>query len=428
MLVGVACAAEPVTNGAPGPTVPAQQSSDQSAGIPPGTVITKANWENFRQFMSDGLAALFEGKYPWKMPNDAQMEAGLTVIDPLPKNYLVATEQFGSQVKLVALPEGGWRLQGYRGGVPFPNPQEPDRGEKVLMNLWYRYMPELVVTHGWDCALDPSGNSNCQTYQVVNRQLSYNTDATASPPAPASDAKYFTEWFMVLEPEQSRYTASLTINYVDMTRPEEVYTFIPSLRRYQQMATSGRCAGFEGQDWTTEDFRSGLDSPITELQARYVAHKRIMALTGLKAPDNPFPDGFFMSLGWPKPSWAKWQVRDVDVISVQKIPSKAAGYCYGKRVMYVDSHSSSALWEELYDSKMQPWKLQMVVPQRIDVPGTGPALTPGVDVEFMWDLQRQHATFAGESIGTVYVDHQAPAEFQDVPRYSTPAGLNLIMR
>jgi hypothetical protein len=286
----------------------------------------------------------------------------------------------------------------------------------------------VVVTHGWDCALDSSGNSNCQTYQVVNRQLSYSTDGGASPDTPAPDAKYFTEWFMVLEPEQSRYTASLTINYVDMARSEEVYTFIPSLRRYQPMATSGRCAAFEGQDWTVEDFRSGLDSPMTELQATYLGHKRILAMVGLKAPDNPFPDGFFMPLIWPKPPWAKWQVRDVDVISVKKIPSKAAGYCYGNRVMYVDSHFSSPLWEELYDSQMKPWKFQMVVPQRIDVPGVGPAITPGVDVEFMWDIQRQHASVAGESAGTVYVNEQAPAEFQDMPRYTTPAGLNLIMR
>ena len=41
--------------------------------------------------------------------------------------------------------------------------------------------------------------------------------------------------------------------------------------------------------------------------------------------------GYDMPLGWPEPSWGKWQVRDVDVISAHKLPSHSSGYCYGKR-------------------------------------------------------------------------------------------------
>src|SRR5207244_10366096 len=51
----------------------APQSADT---IPPGTIITMQNWQNFRQFMPDGMAAMFEGKYFWKMPPDVQMEVG----------------------------------------------------------------------------------------------------------------------------------------------------------------------------------------------------------------------------------------------------------------------------------------------------------------------------------------------------------------
>ena len=233
---------------------------------------------------------------------------------------------------------------------------------------------------------------------------------------------------MVLEPEQSRYSASLNINYVDLSRPEDVYAFLPSLRRYQPVASSGRCAETEGMDWTAEDFRSGLDSTMAELQARYIGHKRILALVDFRAPDNPFPDGFFMPIVWPKPSWAKWQLRDVNVIDVRKIASKAGGYCYGKRVMYIDAHNFSPLWEELFDTQMSLWKFQTTLPQRVDVPGVGPVVTPGVDVELIWDIQRNHASAGGESAGSVYVNEQAPAEFHDVARYTTPAGLNLIMR
>jgi hypothetical protein len=140
------------------------------------------NWRDYQSFMPNGMNALFEGKYFWKMPPDVQMQVGPTVLNPLPKNYLAATESYSSQVKTIELPGGGLTLQGYRGGIPFPNPQEPHRAWKILMNLWYRYSQRLlVITRVWVCAIDSSSNSSCKTLQVVGRQLSYNTESQRFP-------------------------------------------------------------------------------------------------------------------------------------------------------------------------------------------------------------------------------------------------------
>jgi hypothetical protein len=46
--------------------------------IPQGTIITTQNWRKYREFLPDGMAAMFEGKYFWKMPPDVQMEVGPT--------------------------------------------------------------------------------------------------------------------------------------------------------------------------------------------------------------------------------------------------------------------------------------------------------------------------------------------------------------
>jgi len=121
-------------------TDPITTSAD---GIPVGTVITTQNWQQYRQFMSDGLVDLFSGKYYWKMPADVSMPVGPTVVNPLPKNYMAATEQYSGQVKVVERPDGGLSLDGYHGGLPFPNPQEPHKGWKILANVWYRYIPHL---------------------------------------------------------------------------------------------------------------------------------------------------------------------------------------------------------------------------------------------------------------------------------------------
>jgi Protein of unknown function (DUF1329) len=399
--------------------------------IPVGTAITTANWGSYRQFMPDGMIALFEGKYFWKMPADVRMEVGPTVIHPLPKNYLAATEKYAGGVKLVELPDGGLAMQNYRGGIPFPDPSDPHKGWKVLANVWYRYIPHLVVdTYGYGCAINGTGNINCQGYEAVKRQLSYSTDAGAPAENTGAGEVFFTEWYMTVDPEQDKYTTILTVDYADLARPEELYVFLPSLRRFQPLSTAARCAPSQGMDATPEDFHNGFDSNMTELQVDYVGHKKILALVDPAPPQEAFPKGYDMPLGWPIPSWGKWQLRDVDVTSIQKLPSKTAGYCYGPRVMYSDSHFNGILWEDLYDPQKRLWKIQAIFPLAVDVPGIGPVNTADSDVEELWDIQNNHSSIAAEpSPGRpFYVNEQAPSEFNDLRRFATPAGLNLIMR
>ena len=410
---------------------PVSRLDGANDSIAPGTVITMANWQQYRAFMPDGMVSLFEGKYFWKMPPDVRIELGPTIINPLPKNYLAATEKYSPAVRLVELPGGGLSLANYRGGIPFPNPAEPHKGWKTLANLWYRYIPHLSVdTYGSGCSIDATSNYNCQAYSAVKRQLSYNTDSNAPPEPPGPNARYFTEWFMTLEPEQDRYTAYLTVNYADPIRPEEEYAFLPALRRYQPIATSARCAESGGMDATFEDFHNGFDSNLTELDVQYLAHRKIIGLVDPKPPTAPFPADVDMPLGWPTPKWGVWQVRDVDVLVLKKIPAKAGGYCYGRRVIYADSHFSSPLWEEMDDMQMQPWKILAIFPLKVDVPQVGAINTAALDVEVFWDIKRKHASFASEpTLGRpYYINEQAPQEYNDDARYTRPAGLNLIMR
>src|SRR5947209_6525801 len=87
--------------------------------IPPGTTITAQNWQEYQQFMPDGMIALFQGKYYWKMPGDVRIEVGPTVVRQLPATYLSATERYSQQVKIVELPIGGLTLANYYCGMPF---------------------------------------------------------------------------------------------------------------------------------------------------------------------------------------------------------------------------------------------------------------------------------------------------------------------
>src|ERR1700730_1455771 len=184
-----------------------------NASIPIGTVITTANWRQYKDFMPDGMVKLFAGEYSLKMPDAARIEIGPPVIHSLPKGYLDATEKYAGQVKLIELPDGGLTRTGYQGGIPFPNPADPHKGWKILANLWYRYMPYLAVfTHASGCVVSNGSGIHCKYAHIVYRQLSFNTDPGIPVNIPGAEGKFYSQWVMSIEPEEEKYQASLTIS------------------------------------------------------------------------------------------------------------------------------------------------------------------------------------------------------------------------
>jgi hypothetical protein len=407
----------------------------QTDTIPPGTKITMQNWRDYQQFMPPGMIDLFEGKYFWKMPADVEMDVGETVIHTLPAGYLAATERYGAQTKAVALPSGGYKLENYVAGQPFPNPSGPQKGWEILANLWYRYLPHLYVTTGENlatiCIQDHFHSITCQSNLLVARQLKHNTDPGTPMADPQAGSMDFTEWVMLVRPEQLKYTAELMIYHTDLTQPQDVYVFKPDLRRSLRLSTSARCSPAFG-DLTPDDERYGFSGNIADFQAKFLGERKILALTDYSNATSGFPKNWYMPLGWPKPSWGKWELRDVNVIDVRKIPSKAAGYCYGKRIMYVDKQFNAPLWEELYDSNMKLWKIAALLPRAAEVAGIGVINESGSMTEAWWDVRNDHASyplFVPDQQGRdVLTGSQVPKEYDNVAKYSTPGGLNLILR
>ncbi|MGH7931745.1 MAG: DUF1329 domain-containing protein, partial [Candidatus Binataceae bacterium] len=292
--------------------------------IKPGTEINMQNWQQYKEFMPPGMIDLFQGKYFWKMPADVSMPVGPTVVYPLPRSYTAATEQFGSQTRVVHQADGHMNISGYVAGQPFPNPQEPDRGYKVLANVWFAYFPHLLAISpktglAHFCTVDRFGNQACTETAVVYRQLDYNTDPDVPRTEPKASGAWYTEWLMVEAPEQSKYTADLTIFFQDMNRIEDNYVFVPALRRTLRLAVSARCAPLFGSDMTHDDQRGGYNGGLSLFNAKFLGQRKILALTDLTNADGVFPGNYDMPLGWSKPSWGPWSLRDVDIIDARRV-------------------------------------------------------------------------------------------------------------
>jgi hypothetical protein len=405
--------------------------------LPVGTTITTANWQQYKNFLPLGMQKLFEGRYYWKIPSDAALEVGPAIHNFLPKYWRDATEKHGQQTTVEVLPNGHYVIQNYHGGTPFPNPQEPNKGWKILANVFWSYFPAFYVNsptnYGTVWSVDRMGNVSPQSIDVVYRLSDNITDPAFQRTYDYAPGTWFTEWIMQETPEQARYTTTLELYFTDQeARPfPDVYVFVPALRRSLRLSAAARCAPLLGWEWTYDDAKTnGFNGSTSIYTGDFLGDRKILTLAHFNQEGAVFPDGYLMPLGFPKPSWGKWEVREHAVDDVHRIASEAAGYCYSSRIIYADKEHWNSNWDDLYDSDRKLWKSIAYYNDAGPVPGLGDAWD-GVSSMAM-DFQNLHETiwsgFGNPWKRKPFVGHDIPKEYLDGVRYGSPAGLNEVMK
>jgi Protein of unknown function (DUF1329) len=421
-----------------GPVVAQGLLTEPQGTIAPGTKITMQNWQQYKRFMADGMVGLFEGKYSYKMPKDVEIDVGPPIHIVAPSTFRQATEKYSRQVRVVHLPNGHNDVANYYAGEPFPDPSGPDKGYKILADLWYTYSAHLTagmpdfgsMWAAW--SIDRFGNYSKAQWAYVFRQLAFNTD----PGVPRMDRRaagtFYAQWLMVEAPEQAKYTAVLEMLPQDNQKPFDSYVFAPALRRSMRLSVSARCAPLLGTDWTLDDNKPGFDGGLAIFDADYLGDAKVLTLVSMTTAEDRFPDNYYMPLAFPKPSWGTWSLRDAWVINVHRIPSEAPGYCYSKRIIYVDKETARELWNTIYDSTGSLWKIYMDAYHPRKVPGTDGETIFGRFFAIGWDLQNDHISLGyedGSNFGDMIgMNSEVPKGYDDVSLYSSPGGLMHIMR
>ena len=80
---------------------------------------------------------------------------------------------------------------------------------------------------------------------------------------------------------------------------------------------------------------------------------------------------------------------------------------------------------------MRKWKVALLQPIILPVPGLGLQNSTGAWFAHFWDIQNKHATFEGPNDGQGYdvlINQNVPKEYLDLERYTTPGGLSEILR
>ncbi len=401
--------------------------SSSAATIPPGTKITLANWRQYRQFMPIWMQAAYSGAYGWKVgpQPDYTVEVAAPVSYPMPKKFVENTEKYGGQAKLIPTPTGGMTWSGYVAGLPFPNLSGPDEGAKLMYNLWADYRPRISLFYAYNWLVDRFGNvTNLESADAFYR-LMHLSEPGFPVDLPFAKGIFYSTRFMVLIPEQSKYTTELTLQPNDPTRLQEVYVFLPSLRRSLRLSSAARCAPILGTDFV-EDDNSWMPP---NFKFTYLGEKKLlMPVTDYAKAFNRDsyvqPPGSFP--GWPKSSITKWELRDQYVVDATWLTSLGS-YCYSDRIFYIDAQTWVSEYFESYDKSGKLWKLVWDILTPIPYEGQTTLIAiASISAVMAIDFQNTHITATIES--PTLTNDQVPGDYADAAVVTSPGGLDRILR
>ncbi len=400
--------------------------------IPVGTKISLQNWQQYKNFMPAWLQALYGGDYHWHMGSGPEftVEVGPTHDFPLAQKFQGDTEKYAGQTRLMKTSWGGYTIDGYIAGVPFPNPTEPNKGAKVMYNTWLIFRPAIshYLTHNW--IVDQYDNVSRQDSDDTFYQKSHISEPDTPNSLPSANGMLFAARYLLTAPEQSKYTTELQLQPANPARFQENYVFLPSLRRSLRLSSAARCAPILGTDYIQDD---GAWMP-TNFEPHYLGSKKL--LTVVMDPAKAYSAQAFLGgvgtssgtlPGWPKAGTNKWELRTYDIIDLRPLPI-LGDYCYSHRVFYVDKQTklTALAGTEGYDRSGRLYKVLWTAQVPYQFRGHETTLPYSTSTSLEWDFQNKHATANSDELATF--DEAVPAEYRDVSTLSTPSGMASVLR
>lgn len=311
--------------------------------LKPGETIGPSNWQKVQGMVGEDMLNRIKAGYTLQIKKP-------TVYHPI-KEYLAATEKYSSKVRLG--PNG--ELSNYVAGQPFPkiDPSDSQVGQKVAWNFFWRWLGDDYKTGGATktgtvirYAIEKDGSE--RRADVVSYFLFPRTRYTLDPkPAiPGYEHIDFMQLRIDSYPRDASGTTTLEIRYNDPNRPDDLYIYIPSIRRIRRATTTLRCQTLAPSEFNLDDINS-FNGKITDFNYKLLGEKKMLAnMSQEHLPYHRKPGDYL-------PLDEKWEV--VDTYALEITP-KDPNYCYPRKILHINKMTFDNVLTQIWDKKGDYWK------------------------------------------------------------------------
>lgn len=317
---------------------------------PVGTVIDRTNVEQYK--------ALFGPAMMWSIERGVKVRVGPYKKVELPEPMRQATERYSAQVRLA--PDITHKLD-YVAGLPFPaiSPEDPQKAIKLMFNFEASFMGvDDLDLRNFDCDTGTVGSNGGplrveRHFLIDHLRRLYFTGRLEVDPKPNIEpnrdgVRYKEALYPLIEPFDLKGTGNTSNRYLDNTRQDDSWLYLPQLRRVRRLSSAQRSDALFGQD-TDQDSYGGYAGNMAWMDWKYLGETTVLA--SVHAEHVPVvwgePSGDFIHSDL-------WEPRKVWVVEgVSKLPQ----YAYSRRVINLDEETYFVLHSDIYDHSGELWKM-----------------------------------------------------------------------
>jgi len=345
----------------------AARADTSPPGLPPGGTLDETTWKQAEGLFPEEILARYrDGKF--------RSPVGKIVAPyQLDETFLAASE--ANEGKYRISPEGSLveaatgKPPEYGFGLPFPkiDPNDPQAAEKILWNYEYAYWSngsnKITSRLVW---LNGTGKSPERSVVLQSLAMVYEGNRRK-----IDNPQQFSrlDRNLLLEPADANGTASLGWRYKDPAKRDQLWAYVPALRRVRATSPSNRSDGVFGSEMTQDDGFNGFDAKPEDFNwtfkgevdgLRYVDAENLKGKFNAKWQDSGgwrffWPEG--KELGYDDPAWkgVAWApigsaVAKRKFYVVEGVP-KDRYYLFGKLELWLDKESFQGAWNRKFDWK-----------------------------------------------------------------------------
>ncbi len=360
-----------------------------AAEVPPtGTVVNRSNIDRYIDVLSPSIKGLIERGAVIKVSEHKKVG--------LAPPFVAATEKYAGQVQISP---DSTHLMNHVAGLPFleVKSDDPQAGAKHMFNFNSAIAVDDLDLRNFDCdtgALGSAGNpiKMERHFLIDHMRRLYFRERTLVDPKPEmpnrDNARYKEAMYPMIEPFDLKGTGFTSNRYIDHTKQDDSWLYLPQLRRVRRLSSAQRSDALFGQD-TDQDSYAGYAGNVGWFTWKFLGEKTMLG--SFHADKIPVewqpPSGDFLHA-------SAWEPREVWVVEgASKVPQ----YAYSKRVIYLDRESYRILYSDIYDQAGELWKVWVNNFMYAHRPFEGAKYGFDYDVSYnpsisMVDMQLEHAT------------------------------------
>ena len=337
------------------------------ADLKPGDTIGPHDWQRVQGMVGENLLNRIKQGYSLRIKPGQSIGA--------PKEYKAATARYTGEAKLGSNGE----LLHYVAGLPFPDVQagDPQIGLKMGWNFYWRWIGDDYRTGGGTgggkiirYAIERDGSE--RRAEVLHHTMKTRGRVSLDS-RPWIDGYDHIDWMQLRADEYPRDTAGTTtleIRYADPKREDDLYIYVPSIRRVRRAPPIQRCATIAPSEFNFDDINS-FSGKVTDFNYRFLGRSKMLG--NLAQEQVPFQrkSGDYLPL---KDSWEVIEAYGLEI--TPKDPS----YCYPRKVVYFDTQNFESLWTMIWDAKGNYWKEQFAFRSPVKLADGQQALSVGTVV------------------------------------------------